>query len=65
MKNYLPETFVNLRVQLGRTQAEMARLLGVSVSTWVSWEKGHRQPKMENYKNLDTLLRYAQGRMMK
>lgn len=64
MRNYLPETFVNLRIQLGRTQAEMARLLGVSVSTWVSWEKGHRQPRMENYINLDTLLRYAQGRMM-
>ena len=32
------------RVNAGMTQSEVAEVMGVALSTVVSWEKGHHQP---------------------
>jgi putative transcriptional regulator len=34
-----------IRQQLGKTQAEFARMIGVSVATLQNWEQGRRRPE--------------------
>ena len=33
-----------IRQQLGKSQSEFARMIGVSISTLQNWEQGRRQP---------------------
>jgi putative transcriptional regulator len=33
-----------IRIKLGRSQSEFARMIGVSISTLQNWEQGRRRP---------------------
>ena len=41
-----------LREKAGRTQSELANEIGVSLFTIFRWEKGERQPRMEDIKKM-------------
>lgn len=45
-----------IRKKKGITQAELAEKLGVSVQMISEWERGYRNPKLENAKKLATAL---------
>jgi putative transcriptional regulator len=34
-----------IRLQLGKSQSEFARMIGVSISTLQNWEQGRRRPE--------------------
>jgi putative transcriptional regulator len=40
-----PEDVRRIRQKLNQSQAEFARMIGVSVSTLQNWEQGRRQPE--------------------
>ena len=57
-----PEQIKFIRTTLGRTQQDMAKILGVSVSVWQLWESGAGGPKPENMKKLLKLHHHVVGR---
>jgi putative transcriptional regulator len=42
---FQPEAVREIREKLHKSQAEFARMIGVSVSTLQNWEQGRRQPE--------------------
>lgn len=42
---FAPVDVKAIRRRLGKSQAEFARLIGVSVATLQNWEQGRRQPE--------------------
>ncbi|HWG45764.1 MAG TPA: NadS family protein [Gemmataceae bacterium] len=42
---FAPVDVKSIRRQLGKSQAEFARLIGVSVATLRNWEQGRRRPE--------------------
>jgi DNA-binding transcriptional regulator YiaG len=40
-----PSTLVDWRGQMGLTQGQMAKLLGVPIGTYLGWEQGRRSPR--------------------
>ena len=42
---FQPEDVRQIREKLKKSQAEFARMIGVSVSTLQNWEQGRRQPE--------------------
>jgi len=42
---FAPPDVKAIRQRLGKSQAEFARLIGVSVSTLQNWEQGRRRPE--------------------
>ena len=42
---YTPMDVKAIRRRLGKSQAEFARMIGVSVSTLQNWEQGRRRPE--------------------
>jgi len=40
------------RANVGLSQAELAKKLGVSTPTLISWEKGKTEPKISTYKTI-------------
>lgn len=42
---FQPEDVRQIREKLQKSQAEFARMIGVSVSTLQNWEQGRRQPE--------------------
>jgi len=57
-----PEQIKFIRTTLGRTQQDMAKILGVSVSVWQLWESGAGGPKPENMTKLLKLHHHVVGR---
>jgi putative transcriptional regulator len=52
-----PNELKQLRHKLGKTQQEMADLIGVSVSGYRKWEQGQREVKGAALKTLENLKR--------
>jgi len=44
------------RQELGMTQVEVARKVGVSLSTYLLWERGAGKPNEDNAKKLEKVL---------
>lgn len=42
---FAPADVQAIRARLGKSQAEFARMIGVSVSTLQNWEQGRRRPE--------------------
>ena len=42
---FAPGNVKKVRKRLGRSQAEFARMIGVSVATLQNWEQGRRRPE--------------------
>ena len=57
-----PEQIKFIRTTLGRTQQDMARIAGVSLSVWKTWESGVGTPKRENMTKLLKLHHHVVGR---
>lgn len=49
------ENLKELRKAKGLTQAEMAKLIGVSLAGYLLWERGVGKPNRENYEKLKNL----------
>lgn len=45
-----------LRKEKGLTQAEMAKLIGVSLAGYLLWERGVGEPNRKNYEKLREVL---------
>ncbi len=45
------------RQELGMTQVEVARKVGVSLSTYLLWERGAGKPNEDNAKKLEKVLK--------
>lgn len=43
--SFAPADVRTIRQRLGKSQAEFARMIGVSVSTLQNWEQGRREPE--------------------
>jgi len=50
------------RKALGLSQMELARLVGVSLLTIQTWERGVSEPKPENREKLEQVLRELEGK---
>lgn len=50
------EKLKEIRNKLGMTQVEVARAVGVSLSTYLLWERGVSNPNEENAKKLKEVL---------
>ena len=44
-RTFTPVDVKGVRRRLGKTQAEFARMIGVSVATLQNWEQGRRRPE--------------------
>ena len=49
------ENLKELRKAKGLTQAEMAKLIGVSLAGYLLWERGVGEPNRKNYEKLKKL----------
>jgi transcriptional regulator with XRE-family HTH domain len=49
--------FLELRNKKGKTQVEAASICGVSINTWIRWEKGVGLPDFENRIKLQALIK--------
>lgn len=49
--------FLELRNKKGKTQVEAANICGVSINTWIRWEKGVGLPDFENRIKLQALIK--------
>jgi len=54
-------TFVNRRKELGLTQEDIAKALGVTPRTVIYWENGHHEPKLtiNQIKQLCRLMKWS------
>ena len=48
--------YKELRLQKGLSQAKAARVVGVTIGTWINWEYGVGNPNEENAKNIQKLI---------
>lgn len=55
------ENLKELRKAKGLTQAEMAKLVGVSLSGYLLWERGVGEPNRKNYEKLKKVLDIKPG----
>lgn len=53
------ENLKELRKAKGLTQAEMAKLVGVSLAGYLLWERGVGEPNRKNYEKLKEVLDIA------
>ena len=51
------EDLKKIRTDLGMTQVEVAKKVGVSLSTYLLWERGAGKPNEENMKKLKKVLK--------
>ena len=45
VSEFAPADVRGIRVRLGKSQSDFARMIGVSVSTLQNWEQGRRRPE--------------------
>ena len=48
--------YKELRLQKGLSQAKAARVVGVTIGTWINWEYGVGNPNEENAKKLQKIV---------
>ena len=48
--------YKELRLQKGLSQAKAARVVGVTIGTWINWEYGVGSPNEENAKNIQKIV---------
>ena len=48
--------YKELRLQKGLSQAKAARVVGVTIGTWINWEYGVGSPNEENAKKLQKIV---------
>lgn len=57
----LPEKLKTMRLVLGRSQADTAKILKVSIETYSRWERGVVTPRKMYMGPINTLVAYAAG----
>lgn len=56
--------FSDLRKKFGYTQAELARLVGMNVTTISKWEIGENYPRRKTLKKLSTIFNVSESEIL-